>query len=403
MARLVRDGKKLPIVRHIANMLTSDLTQKDWLAEIKTLHAFVRDRIRYVRDVNGVETLHTPDKILEYKQGDCDDKSVLLASMLEAIGHKTRLVAIGFSPNRYSHVFPEVLYRGKWIPLETTEPVDIGWTPKNVQARMIVQSNTLDGLAGTKVDAVMMQAARKLSELLAQAQLPEATEEEKAYAEEMKEKFKQLYMRYLMSERKKKKSFTGKLTSAWEDRIKVLGHISPSMHAHAQHIDRADELKKLQMQMIAISAQPPSPERDDKLKKIQIRMGVLSKKEKNYMNNGKIVAAIASVVVGVFTFGGGSAVISGAVEAIKQGAIGIAKGMLLGAATSALTKGANPKDVEQAQQAANVIEQYPPNPNLDTLDQMVSDSYAQKQIRDDKLKTVAAVSIPVGIAVLTLI
>lgn len=90
-----------------------------------------------MRDIRGVETLHTPEVLLKQQAGDCDDKSVLLAALLESIGHVTRFVAVGFLPGVYSHVLVEVLLGGEWVPLETTEPVEVGWYPANVRERMV--------------------------------------------------------------------------------------------------------------------------------------------------------------------------------------------------------------------------------------------------------------------------
>lgn len=138
MKSLVLQGKKAPAVRQAAVDLTNGLRQKDWTAEVTALYNFVKNRIRYLRDIRGVETLHTADKILSNEQGDCDDKSVLLASLLESIGHPTRFVAIGFSPGKFSHVYVETKMGDKWVPLETTEPVPMGWKPQNIKATLII-------------------------------------------------------------------------------------------------------------------------------------------------------------------------------------------------------------------------------------------------------------------------
>lgn len=130
MRLLVRNGKKALPIRMTALTIVQTQGQKDWVGEVRALHAFVRDQIRYVRDIRGVETLHTPEKLLEIKQGDCDDKSVLLASLLEAIGHPTRFVAISLIPGKFCHVYVETKIRNSWMPLDATEPVDIGWAPK---------------------------------------------------------------------------------------------------------------------------------------------------------------------------------------------------------------------------------------------------------------------------------
>ena len=90
MRKLGHEGKKSPLVRHVSVLLTQDIEQKNKFAEIYALYNFVKDRIRYVRDIRNVETLHTAERILQNKAGDCDDKSILLASLLESLGFKTR-------------------------------------------------------------------------------------------------------------------------------------------------------------------------------------------------------------------------------------------------------------------------------------------------------------------------
>ena len=138
MRDLVRQYRTDVNLRHTAASLVQHLPQKDWAGQVRTLHEFVRDGIRYIRDVNGVETVQTPDVTLRVKYGDCDDKATLLATMLESIGHPARFVAVGFKePERYSHVFVETPIGEKWRTLETTVDVPAGWTPRGIKARMI--------------------------------------------------------------------------------------------------------------------------------------------------------------------------------------------------------------------------------------------------------------------------
>lgn len=138
MRDLVRRGKKSPAIRQFAVMLTNGLFQKDYIGEVAAIHSFVRDNIRYVRDVRNVETIQTPERTLENKSGDCDDKSTLTAALLESIGHPTRLVAIGLHNNPFSHVYPETRIGNKWITVETTEPVPLGWKPAHITSAIVV-------------------------------------------------------------------------------------------------------------------------------------------------------------------------------------------------------------------------------------------------------------------------
>jgi len=137
MRGMVLHSKRHYRLRELALELVDGLRQKDFAGEIKALHGFVQNQIRYVKDINGIETLQTPEKTLDIGQGDCDDKSSLLATLLEVAGHPARFVAVGFSPGRFSHVYVETKVGRAWVPLETTEPWPAGKGPKGVKARMV--------------------------------------------------------------------------------------------------------------------------------------------------------------------------------------------------------------------------------------------------------------------------
>lgn len=136
MSGLVKAGKTALPIRQLALSLVHRNGQKDWYGEVRDLHQFVRDHIRYVKDIRGVETLQTPEKTLEIGQGDCDDKSTLLAALLESIGHPTKFIAVGFAPKQYVHVLVATKIGPRWIPLETTEPQEVGWFPPGVKSIM---------------------------------------------------------------------------------------------------------------------------------------------------------------------------------------------------------------------------------------------------------------------------
>lgn len=138
MRQIARQYKTSLAVRNLALFLTQNLKSKDWFSEAKVIQEYARDKIRYVKDIAGVETLQTPEVTLEVKAGDCDDKSVLIASLLLSIGHPVRFVAIGKTPDNFVHVFPETRIGTKWVALEATEPVNIGWQPTGYPARLIV-------------------------------------------------------------------------------------------------------------------------------------------------------------------------------------------------------------------------------------------------------------------------
>ena len=105
---------------------------KDRWGEVRALFCWVRDHIRYTRDIYRVELLHTPRRMLELQAGDCDDMTILLGSMLLATGHPVRLALTGFRANRphtYTHIYPEVNVQGHWIALDATMNKPMGWAP----------------------------------------------------------------------------------------------------------------------------------------------------------------------------------------------------------------------------------------------------------------------------------
>jgi len=140
MRALTRQGKRHPAVRGAALELVANLPPKTWAGQVRALHAFVRDAVRYVKDTRGMELVQTPERTLEVMQGDCDDKSVLLASLLESIGHPTRFMAAGFGPRGFSHVWVETMLGDKWVAAETTEDVPLGWRPKKTARELPIHN-----------------------------------------------------------------------------------------------------------------------------------------------------------------------------------------------------------------------------------------------------------------------
>lgn len=137
MMQFVREYKINPIIRRLASELTLPLRQKDFAGEARILFEFVRDEIRYLYDVAGIETLQTPIVTLENHVGDCDDKATLLATLLESIGHKTRFVAVAFRRGEIEHVFIETKIGDRWVPMDPTEPVEMGWSSPGVVSRLV--------------------------------------------------------------------------------------------------------------------------------------------------------------------------------------------------------------------------------------------------------------------------
>lgn len=122
MAKLVTSTQADYDLIQKARSLVAHLPQKAWAAQARAIFYFVRDQIRYVQDPVDVEVIADPLETLRVRQGDCDDKSVLTAALLQAIGHPARFMAVGYDGGPLSHVFVETVLGDEWVPLETTPP-----------------------------------------------------------------------------------------------------------------------------------------------------------------------------------------------------------------------------------------------------------------------------------------
>jgi transglutaminase-like putative cysteine protease len=137
MARIVRDWRTHPEVIDLARQIVAELPGKDYFNEAALLHEYVQENVRYVRDVEGVETIQTPLVTLAQAAGDCDDQVILTATLLNAIGHPTRFVAAGFNGGDFEHVWTETKIGNSWYAADTTEPVPFGWRPPRITSRLI--------------------------------------------------------------------------------------------------------------------------------------------------------------------------------------------------------------------------------------------------------------------------
>jgi hypothetical protein len=134
MARYAAAGSVQPEVRLTARnlIMANGVTEKDWIGEVVALNGFVRDRVRYTRDVWGVETVQTPAATLTLRIGDCDDKATLLASLLMSIGFRVQFGLLN-RRGHIVHVWTRCQLHGRWIDCETTEPVPLGKLPPLLQ------------------------------------------------------------------------------------------------------------------------------------------------------------------------------------------------------------------------------------------------------------------------------
>jgi hypothetical protein len=145
MEKMIRDGVKDPLIRETAIGIVRGLPGKDYLGEIFRIYNWVKQNVRFTRDPVSLELLQSAMRTLKGKVGDCDDYTVLLSTLLQSLGHATRIKTIATRACEYHHVYPEVKYRDEWIPLDATQKqASLGWEPPNI-ARQKTYTSGLSG------------------------------------------------------------------------------------------------------------------------------------------------------------------------------------------------------------------------------------------------------------------
>ena len=113
-----------PELKQLADQVVSrSCSETHRLCNAKALFYFVQKNFHYLNDPLAFEYYKTPQESLRSATGDCDDASILLASLLRAIGIETRFVLVP------RHVFvqaklPEAIFSDKdeqdWVTLDAT-------------------------------------------------------------------------------------------------------------------------------------------------------------------------------------------------------------------------------------------------------------------------------------------
>jgi transglutaminase-like putative cysteine protease len=135
--RLIRDLMDAavadPQVNEAAiNILRNASVQNfDREAKLRALYEFVSwPNFLYVEDPVGPfgpkETVRTVRTLLRVRAGDCDDYTLLLASLAGTVGIATRAVTVAAdpsAPNDFSHIYPEAeLSPGNWVAMDAARP-----------------------------------------------------------------------------------------------------------------------------------------------------------------------------------------------------------------------------------------------------------------------------------------
>ena len=134
---LVWKGVQDPRMRKLALQVTKHCPERDGLCEAKSIYAYIKDHVRYTGDVapvkmpngevEGVDLFQRGDRTLEFGGGDCDDHSILAATLLAHNGITPRLRVTASTRNgEDEHIYPLAGLPkngpNKWVALDTTLP-----------------------------------------------------------------------------------------------------------------------------------------------------------------------------------------------------------------------------------------------------------------------------------------
>ncbi len=113
-----------PVIKQIANKIATIACDGNQVCQSKAIYYFVRNNIEYVADPLGFEYIENPKEVLYTKASDCEGGTILMASLLGAIGVNYELV---FIPN---HVFLKIKLNNALKRYKIDDFVYLDWTCK---------------------------------------------------------------------------------------------------------------------------------------------------------------------------------------------------------------------------------------------------------------------------------
>lgn len=121
MQRVAHERKTHPLVRQLALLILNEskIPSQNYKEEALAIGRFVLQKVRYVRDIEGVEQLHDPVTMIDQikkgnSQGDCDDMALLIATLLLSIGHSPYYTIVKYKNNEnWGHIYVTV-YEKNW-------------------------------------------------------------------------------------------------------------------------------------------------------------------------------------------------------------------------------------------------------------------------------------------------
>lgn len=157
MRALIDQALKDPSIIRLATDIVRSVPAFDEMGEGQAIFNWVSRNIRFTRDPVNKEKLYPPSELLKIRAGDCDDISMMMATLLMAIGIPARLITVGDptspDPSQFSHVYVEGQIQGVWVPFDAARADSVFGSAPMSSSRMRAWSLTDDSyqdLSGTR-------------------------------------------------------------------------------------------------------------------------------------------------------------------------------------------------------------------------------------------------------------
>lgn len=136
MRQLVMEATRDP-AQQIRDTALQIIGTAGYVGQVRAIQSWVQQHIRYVRDPPSIELVQTPQKTLQWAAGDCDDQAVLVAALLDSVGHPTQFYAVGFRGGPLEHILTRTKIGTQWVAVETIKPVTLGFLPPGISSTYI--------------------------------------------------------------------------------------------------------------------------------------------------------------------------------------------------------------------------------------------------------------------------
>jgi len=116
------------------------IPERDNAAFARALQQYAQEHIQFFRE--RPERFASPLRTLQWGIGDCDDKSIFIATVLRSFRIPVRLRFIRYrkqlldgTRKTISHVYPQAQLDGQWVTLESVHPWPMGKDPEQEALR----------------------------------------------------------------------------------------------------------------------------------------------------------------------------------------------------------------------------------------------------------------------------